>query len=56
MRVLDMEEQVGELNRINDLRGRSHGGEIPDADALAPEQLAGAILRGIVDDPGRVDS
>jgi hypothetical protein len=49
------DDLAGELRRINSLRGRSHGGYIPDgADLLAPEGLASTILRRIVSDPGRV--
>jgi hypothetical protein len=46
---------TNELARINNLRGRSHAGEIPDgSDLLAPERLAAAILKGIVSEPTRV--
>jgi hypothetical protein len=49
------DDLAAELSRINNLRGRSHGGHIPDgADLLAPERLASTILHGIVSDPERV--
>jgi len=58
IRVLHLREAddlVDELNRVNKVRGRSHGGHIANGlDLLAPERLASAILRGIVADPGRV--
>jgi hypothetical protein len=58
MRVLDLPELdhlVAELKRVNDVRGDSHGGDLPDgSELLAPERLASVILRAIVDDPGRV--
>jgi hypothetical protein len=52
----DADALAAELLRINELRGRSHGGDLPDGtDLVAPERLASTILRSIVDDPGRVD-
>lgn len=46
------DDLAAELRRINNLRGRSHGGHIPDGvDLLAPERLASTILHGIVSDP-----
>jgi hypothetical protein len=49
------DDLADELRRINELRGRSHGGDIPDGfDLLAPERLASVILGAIVDHPGRV--
>jgi hypothetical protein len=54
LQVFGRAELVPELNRINELRGRSHGGDIPDDDLLAPERLGSAILEGIVSNPERI--
>lgn len=55
MRVLKMArltELTAELARVNALRGRSHGGRIPEGpDLLAPERLAGTILQAVIERP-----
>jgi hypothetical protein len=60
MRALQMPEfdaMRAELRRINDLRGQSHGGAIPNGrDVLAPEQLANTIVRAIIEHPERVSA
>ena len=55
LRLRGADDLAEELRRINALRGRSHGGDIPDGfDLLAPERLASVILQAIVDAPERV--